>query len=147
MDLVIRSVRLPRPGETVMGSSLVEVPGGKGANQAVAAARLGADVALIGRVGDDDFGRRLRAGLAEEGIDINHVAVIPQCASGLAVVAVEASGENAITVIPGANERLSADDVRAASHLIRDADVLLVQLEVPLGPGFASRWRGSTRHL
>jgi ribokinase len=132
MDLVVRSARLPRPGETIIGRETQELPGGKGANQAVAAARLEADVALIGRVGDDGFGERLRAGLQKEGIDIGRVAVTQRCASGLAIVAVEDSGENAITVIPGANGRLTAVDVRAASDLIRDADVLLLQLEVPL---------------
>ncbi len=132
MDLVVRSTRLPRPGETIIGRETLELPGGKGANQAVAAARLEADVFMIGRVGDDGFGERLRAGLKQEGIDISHVAVTPKCASGLALVAVEDSGENAITVIPGANGRLTPDDVMAASDLIREADVLLLQLEVPL---------------
>jgi ribokinase len=132
MDLVVRSARLPRPGETVIGRETLELPGGKGANQAVAAARLDADVFMIGRVGDDGFGERLRAGLKREGIDLSHVGVTPKCASGLAVVAVEDSGENSITVIPGANGRLTPDDVMAASALIREADVLLLQLEVPL---------------
>ncbi|HUE14855.1 MAG TPA: ribokinase, partial [Planctomycetaceae bacterium] len=132
MDLVVRSARLPRPGETIIGRETQELPGGKGANQAVAAARLEANVAMIGRVGDDGFGERLRAGLQQEGVDVTRITVTPRCASGLAIVAVEASGENAITVIPGANGRLTADDVRAASDLIRDADVLLLQLEVPL---------------
>jgi ribokinase len=132
MDLVVRSARLPRPGETIIGRETLELPGGKGANQAVAAARLDADVFMIGRVGDDGFGERLRTGLKHEGINISHVTVTPKCASGLAIVAVEDSGENAITVIPGANGRLTADDVTAASDLIREADVLLLQLEVPL---------------
>ncbi len=107
MDLVVRSSRLPRPGETIIGRETQELAGGKGANQAVAAARLEADVAMIGRVGDDGFGERLRAGLEAEGVDVSRVAVTPQCASGLAIVAVEDSGENAITVIPGANGRLT----------------------------------------
>jgi ribokinase len=132
MDLVVRSSHLPRPGETVIGRESLELPGGKGANQAVAAARLAADVFMVGRVGDDGFGERLRAGLEQEGIDISHVAVTPKSASGLAVVAVEDSGENSITVIPGANGRLTPADVTAASDLIREADVLLLQLEVPL---------------
>lgn len=132
MDLVVRSARLPRPGETVIGRETEELPGGKGANQAVAAARLGAQVSLIARVGDDAFGAQLKAGLKSEGIDVGFVVVTPRCASGLAVVAVEDSGENAITVIPGANGRLTAQDVEGACELIRDADVLLVQLEVPL---------------
>jgi ribokinase len=132
MDLVVRSARLPRPGETIIGREALEIPGGKGANQAVAAARLDADVAMIARVGNDAFGQRLRTGLQQEGVDVSRVIVTRNCASGLAIVAVEDSGENAITVLPGANGRLSAEDVRSASDLIRDADVLLLQLEVPL---------------
>jgi ribokinase len=132
MDLVVRSARLPRPGETVVGREALEIPGGKGANQAVAAARLEADVSMIARVGDDAFGQRLRTGLQQEGVDVRGVAVTSKCASGLAIVAVEDSGENAITVLPGANGRLTAEDVRSASDLIRDADVLLLQLEVPM---------------
>jgi ribokinase len=132
MDLVVRSARLPRPGETVIGRESLELPGGKGANQAVAAARLDADVFMIGRVGDDGFGERLRAGLEREAIDISRVSITTKTASGLAVVAVEDSGENSITVIPGAIGRLTPDDVMAASDLIRQADVLLLQLEVPL---------------
>jgi ribokinase len=132
MDLIVRSSRLPRPGETVIGRETQELPGGKGANQAVAAARLEADVSMIGRVGNDGFGERLRAGLQEERIDMSRVVVTPGCASGLAIVAVEDSGENAITVIPGANARVTAADVLDAADLIREADVLLLQLEVPL---------------
>src|SRR5580698_2849362 len=116
MDLVVRSGRLPRRGETVIGRESLELPGGKGANQAVAAARLDADVWMIGRVGDDGFGERLRTGLKQDGIDITHVVVTPNCASGLAVVAVEDSGENSITVIPGANGRLTQVDVMTASE-------------------------------
>ncbi len=131
-DLVVRCARLPRPGETISARDVREVPGGKGANQAVAAARLGADVTMIGRVGDDAFGARLRSGLGSNGVDISHVLTTPDCASGLAIVAVEDSGENSIMIVPGANGRLTPDDVAAASALIREADILLVQLEVPL---------------
>jgi ribokinase len=132
MDLVVRSEKLPGPGETVIGREVREIPGGKGANQAVAAARLGANVSMIARVGDDAFGEKLRAGLASEGIDVGHVVVTSECASGLAVVAVDDRGENAITVIPGANGRLTSADVRAAEDLIRAADVVLLQLEIPI---------------
>jgi ribokinase len=132
LDLVVRSSRLPRPGETIIGRETQELAGGKGANQAVAAARLGGNLAMIGRVGDDAFGERLKAGLKAEGIDVSRVAVTPNCASGLAIVAVDDGGENAITVIPGANGRLTPADVRAAANLIAEADVLLLQLEVPL---------------
>jgi ribokinase len=87
---------------------------------------------MIGRVGDDGFGERLRGGLEAEGIDVSRIAVTPNCASGLAIVAVDGSGENAITVIPGANGRLTTADVHAATKLIAEADVLLLQLEIPL---------------
>jgi ribokinase len=131
-DLVVRCARLPRPGETLSARDVSEVPGGKGANQAVAAARLGADVTMIGRVGDDAFGERLRNGLKENGVGIDNVLTTRDCASGLAIVAVEDSGENAILIVAGANGRLTPADVIAASEAIRQADVLLVQLEVPL---------------
>jgi ribokinase len=131
-DLVVRCARLPRPGETISARDVKEVPGGKGANQAVAAARLGAEVTMIGRVGDDAFGQRLRTGLQENGVSVDWVTTTPNCASGLAIVAVEDSGENAIMVIPGANGRLTPEDVLAAGEVIRRADVVLVQLEVPL---------------
>ncbi|QDU41188.1 Ribokinase [Maioricimonas rarisocia] len=131
MDLVVRCERLPRPGETIIGLDAREVSGGKGANQAVAAARLGASVSMVGRVGSDGFGETLLGSLQAEGIHVGHVARTPDCSSGLAIVAVETSGENAITVVPGANGRLSVEDVRAASDVIEAADVLLLQLEVP----------------
>jgi ribokinase len=131
-DLVVRCARLPRPGETISARDVSEVPGGKGANQAVAAARLGAEVAMIGRVGDDAFGQRLINGLQENGVDVEFVQATPDCVSGLAIVAVEDSGENSIMVVPGANGRVTPADVLAAGEVIRRADSVLVQLEVPL---------------
>ena len=132
MDLVIRCKRLPRPGETVLGDDLFEAPGGKGANQAVAAARLGASVSMIGRVGSDAFAERLLGNLALEGIDTSNVGRTEGCPSGVATVAIDQNGENSITVIPGANGRVSVDDVVAAADAIRAADVLLMQLEIPV---------------
>ena len=132
MDLVVRCSALPRPGETLSGSSFAEIPGGKGANQAVAAARLGAHVTMIGRVGDDAFGATLKAALERDGIDTRYVHTTAGISSGLAVISVEDSGQNSIIVVPGANGRLTTDDVRAASRVILDADVLLLQFEVPL---------------
>lgn len=132
MDLVVRSSRLPIPGETLIGSSLTEIPGGKGANQAVAAARLGGRVAMIGRVGDDAFGAKLKDGLQAEGVDVSAVAVTPLCSSGVAIIGVDNSGQNCITVVPGANGRLSPSDVEAQAELFAGCDVLLVQLEVPI---------------
>ncbi|HET6325110.1 MAG TPA: ribokinase [Planctomycetaceae bacterium] len=131
-DLVVRCAKLPRPGETISARDVSELPGGKGANQAVAAARLGAEVTMIGRVGDDAFGQRLRSGLQDNGVGVDWILTTPNCASGLAVVAVEDSGENAILVVPGANGRLTPDDVLAAGEVIRRADMVLLQLEVPL---------------
>jgi ribokinase len=130
-DLVVRCARLPRPGETISARDVSEVSGGKGANQAVAAARLGADVTMIGRVGDDVFGQRLRSGLQENGVGVDCVSTTPDCASGLAIVAVEDSGENAILIVPGANGRLTPADVLAVGEIIQQADMVLLQLEVP----------------
>jgi ribokinase len=132
MDLVARVARLPRPGETVHGRDLVQVPGGKGANQAVAAALLGADVTMIGRVGDDEFGRQLIASLNQRSVRTECVEITPQTNSGVALIGVEDSGQNAITVIGGANHRLTLDDIRRHEAAIAAADALLVQLEVPL---------------
>jgi ribokinase len=132
LDLVAQCARLPRPGETVAGRSLREIPGGKGANQAVAAARLGAHVTMIGRVGDDAYGRRLREALIAAGVEVTHVRDMPNCQSGLAAINVDSTGENAIVVIGGANAKLSAADVAASESAFPDAQVLLVQLEVPL---------------
>lgn len=132
MDLVVRCCVLPRPGETLSGTSFAEIPGGKGANQAIAAARLGAHVTMIGRVGDDAFGTTLKAALERDGIDTHCVHATPGISSGLAVISVEDSGQNSIVVVPGANGKLTTDDVKSASHMIRDADVVLLQFEVPM---------------
>lgn len=132
MDLVVRCGRLPRPGETSIAESHVEICGGKGANQAVAAARAGGDVTMIGRVGDDAFADRLRANLISEGIHCEWVQTTSGSASGLATVWVEQSGQNSILVVPGANAKLSVADVRAAKSVIESCDILLLQLEVPL---------------
>ncbi len=132
MDLVVRCVRLPHPGETITAGSLREVPGGKGANQAVAAARAGGDVRMIGCVGDDGFGPKLLDNLLAESIDCECVSVVEHSESGVAIVAVERSGENSIMVVPGANGKLSARKVAGFSDTIRQSDVLMVQLEIPI---------------
>jgi ribokinase len=136
MDLVCRTPRIPRPGETIMGSAFLTMPGGKGANQAVAAARLGSagtTVHMIGRVGDDDFGRQLSAGLAGNGVNTDHVISTPGVASGCALIQVDGRGENSIVVVPGANARVTAEDVRTARELIAGASCVVLQLEIPLG--------------
>lgn len=131
MDLVIRCAVLPMPGQTVLADSAEEVCGGKGANQAVAAARAGGQVAMVGRTGDDAFAAKLLANLASEGIDCHHVRRTPDCISGMAIVAVEQTGQNEILVVPGANGRVTVDDIEQAKALIQASDVLLLQLEIP----------------
>lgn len=131
MDLVIRCGQLPQPGETILADAATEFCGGKGANQAVAAARLGARVSMIGCVGSDGFANRLLHGLDEQQIDRAHVHQRADCGSGFAIIAVEDSGENSIIVVPGANAALSVDDAIAATDVIRNSDALLLQLEVP----------------
>ena len=131
-DLVVRGPRIPVPGETVTGGTFLRADGGKGANQAVAAARLGADVALVARVGEDDLGTDSVAGLRREGIDVGHVTTDPEQPTGVALIMVDRAGENSILVAPGANARLEVEDVEAARSAIDSADVLLTQLESPL---------------
>lgn len=133
MDLVVRVPAFPVPGETVMGGDLMCVPGGKGANQAVAAAKLGANCHLVGRVGADDFGQRLMTSLESFGVSTTFVTVTEGVSSGTASIHVNATtGENAIVVSPGANARLTPDDVDRALPLIRTAHAVIVQLEIPL---------------
>jgi ribokinase len=132
MDLVWRAKRLPIPGETVLDAAFATFHGGKGANQAVAAARLGAEVHLVGRVGDDDLAGRLLAGLEENGVRTGAVKITRGAASGVAAILVGERGENSIVVAPGANSLLSPADVDAAERFIRRSAVLVAQLEVPV---------------
>ncbi|GAA3838535.1 ribokinase [Streptomyces chiangmaiensis] len=130
-DLVIRVERRPAAGETVLGSDLVVHPGGKGANQSVAAARLGARTALLARVGDDGHGRLLLESQRTAGVDT--VGILAGGApTGVALITVDPSGDNSIVVSPGANARLSPEDVRAASSLLHASRVVSAQLEIPL---------------
>ncbi|HEV2680451.1 MAG TPA: ribokinase [Rhodanobacter sp.] len=131
MDLVTQAPRFVGPGETILGERFLTVPGGKGANQAVAAARLGAEVVLVGALGTDAFGRQLRQGLAAENIDLTHTVQLDDCASGTASITV-AGGENQIIVVPAANSRVTAVQVEQAQALIARADAVLVQMEIPL---------------
>ncbi len=130
-DLVVEASALPAPGETVLGKDLLTAAGGKGANQAVAAARLGAAVTLVARLGRDTFGDRALAGFAAEGIATDCVVRDPDRPSGAALIIVDGEGENLIAVGQGANGALSEDDVEAARAAIEGADLLLLQLEVP----------------
>jgi ribokinase len=143
MDISVTVPRLPGPGATVLGSAAVFTPGGKGANQAVAAARLGAEVRMVGCVGDDDFGRQLLAALRAEGVDAQDVRTVPRVPTGLAMISVDATGENIITVSPGASHEVGAQDVAAA--LVGPHDVLVISAEIPV-PAIRSalaRARGS----
>lgn len=133
MDLVVRTPHLPAPGETVLGGPFETFPGGKGANQAVAAARMGARVTMVGRVGADAYGTELRSVLSREGVDLTAVRAAAGISTGVALITVdESGGENTIVVAGGANQRVSKEDVEGVAGLIRSADVLLMQLEVPL---------------
>jgi len=129
-DLVIHTPRLPALGESVIGSGFMTAPGGKGANQAVAAARLGAAVSMVGCVGDDTFGRQRRGSLAENGVNVDYVYTDADKPTGTAMITVK-DGDNLIVVDPGANFCLTPAMVEAAEAAIRDSSVLLVQLEVP----------------
>jgi ribokinase len=132
MDLVFRCERMPGLGETITGREFYQIPGGKGANQAVAAARMGAEVRLLGRVGDDDFGTRLRGCLAADGIDISNLGTVAGIATGVAGIMVDDAGQNSIVVAPGANAALTVDDVEAMAAAIGGAQLLICQLETPL---------------
>ena len=131
-DMIIKIDRIPKPGETVLGGTFSTAPGGKGANQAVAAARAGGDVAFIARVGTDMFGDKAVEGYKDEGIDVSHVLRDGGRPSGVALIFVDQKGENSIAVAGGANELLLPDDVRAAQSEIASADILLMQLETPI---------------
>ena len=131
-DYLIRGPQLPAPGSTVDGQEFQEAPGGKGANQAVAAARLGARVAFIGKVGGDARGRALLDGLQAEGVRIEGALADAGAATGVALIMVDAQGEKQIMTAPGANHQLTVEDVSRASALIARARVALLQLELPL---------------
>lgn len=132
MDIVVAVPRHPRPGETIIGADSFRTPGGKGANQAVAAARLGQRVAMVGRVGEDDAGRTLRAALNDYGVDYAAVVETTETPTGIALITVDPNGENIIVVSSGANARVGAADVKAAAPLVERAAVVLLQLEIPL---------------
>lgn len=132
MDLVACAPRIPVVGETITGHAFLDSPGGKGANQAYAVARLGGQAAMLGRVGSDDFGRRMRENLRAVGCDVTGVEVVPNSASGIALIFVGDDGHNSIVVVPGANGRLSPEDINAAEESFRGAAMVLIQFESPL---------------
>jgi ribokinase len=131
-DLVIKTARLPAPGETLHGEDLQTIPGGKGGNQASAAARLGSRVAMVGRVGADQFGPHLIDNLAHQGVNTGHVRVDPGTCTGIALIIVDEGGENTILLSAGANSKVSTTDVDSASAILSQARLLLLQLEIPM---------------
>ncbi len=131
MDLVTRASRLPRAGETLIGQTFSTVPGGKGANQAVACARLGADVSMVGCVGTDAYGTQLRDALQVEGIDCQAVRTVDG-SSGVALIVVDDSSQNAIVIVAGSNGELTPASLQAFDAVLQSADVIICQLEVPM---------------
>lgn len=131
-DLVVQTERMPAPGETILGGRFMMAAGGKGANQAVAAARLGGEVTFVARVGTDLFGEQALAGYRAERMDVRHVVRDAEAPSGVALICVDRAAENSIAVAPGANERLSPADVDRAEAEIAAADFVVLQLEVPI---------------
>jgi len=132
MDLVLHVPRMPLPGETLTGGAFQTIPGGKGANQAVACARLGRQpVAMVGCVGDDAFGQTLRAALVSDGIDVSHVTQLAGVASGIASILVDASGQNSIVIAGGANDLLTPGHIDAALPMLQRASIVVLQLETP----------------
>lgn len=132
MDLVVKAERAPRAGETVRGNEFLTIPGGKGANQAAAIARLGGQVTMVGRVGQDAFGERLKKNLDDLGVDTGHIRNDSQVATGVALIIVENTGENRILIVPGANGRVDGSDVQVAVSALRGANLLVLQLEIPM---------------
>ena len=132
MDLVAFAPRIPVAGETLTGHTFLSLPGGKGANQAYAAARLGARVAMLGRVGNDDLGRQLQKNLASAGCDVSGVLVTEDCTTGIALIFVADSGQNSIVIVAGANGRLTAEDTATLASAFNGAAYVLLQLESPL---------------
>ena len=132
-DMVVNSPKMPAPGETILGGEFNIIPGGKGANQAVAAARAGGDVSFIAKVGNDDFGKNAIAGYKKDGINTDNVFIDSLSPTGIAVIIVEEkTGQNSIVVASGANDALSIEDIQRVEGKIMEADVVLMQLETPI---------------
>ncbi|MBM3840395.1 MAG: ribokinase [Verrucomicrobia bacterium] len=131
-DLVLSLERFPIPGQTVVGREFNVHPGGKGANQAYAAARLGGQVSMVGQVGNDSHADWLKANLAAVGVDVSHVTCDPKVASGIAAIAIDAAGQNQIVVVPGANGTFGVEQIERSRALIASAKLVLLQLEIPM---------------
>ena len=132
MDMVVSCASFPRPGETVLARDFGMYPGGKGANQAVACARLGGAVCFLGKMGRDVFQQRLLTGLERDGVQVDHVRVDPEAPTGIALITVDDEGQNEIVVVSGSNMKLRPDDLEAERDLFAAASVVLLQLEIPL---------------
>jgi ribokinase len=132
MDLVVKTSRMPSGGETLLGETFHTIPGGKGANQALAIAKMGGRVAMIGRVGIDGFGERLRHNLEAGGVDVTHLKSDGSAPTGVALIVVEPAGENRIIVVSGANFALTAEDILEIEPFLKQARMLVVQFEVPM---------------
>ncbi|MDX1932536.1 MAG: ribokinase [Capsulimonadales bacterium] len=147
-DLVVDVSHIPRPGETILGGDLATIPGGKGANQAVAAARLGGNVRFIARVGDDAYGAAAIEGYRRDGIDTTFVSVTSGVPSGVALITVDrTSGQNAIVVAPGANAHLSPEDIDRARSAFEDAALVVASLEVPIETVVRAAERAAERRI
>ena len=131
-DMILKAARLPKPGETIIGGKFSTAAGGKGANQAVSAARAGGEVTLIARVGDDMFGEEAVQGFTRDGINVDNIIRDKNAPSGVALIFVDKMGENSIGVASGANANLSPDDIRGTENVISAAEILLMQLETPV---------------
>lgn len=144
-DLVLQADKLPAPGQTVLGREFLQFPGGKGANQVVAAARAGAEVVFLGAIGSDGFGRAARNNLEAEGVNVDHLIEIPGAASGVALIVVDDTGQNQIGVGPGANAMIGPDTVnRLPDAVFTAAGVFVTQLETPLQTNLAALQRAKT---
>ena len=140
MDLVVKAKRIPAVGETILGGDFVMVPGGKGANQAVAAAKLGTEVYFVAKLGDDIFGKQSLNNFKKEGVNTKYVNQTKEAPSGVALIMVDEEGNNVIVVAPGANQKLSSEDVKKAQSCIASSGALVLQLEVPMATvEFAAR--------
>jgi len=132
MDCVVETPHIPRAGETVSGKNITQIPGGKGANQAYAIGKLGGNVGMLGAVGGDAFGKKLRENLRDVGVDVSSLAVLDDEVTGQAFISVDEKGENAITIIAGANGRVTKELVWEHAKQIRESDIVVMQLEIPL---------------
>jgi ribokinase len=147
MDLVVRVGRIPYHGETMFGETFATFPGGKGANQAVAAARLGAGVAMVGSVGADAFGPELLEVMRHEGIDVSQIEQNPQAPTGIALIMLDRDGQNTMVVVSGANSQLKIDAVLHSLEMMSDIRLLITQFEVSMDATWASLAWASSRHI